>query len=131
VLAGLLGDTLDVGVISDFAVPLKSGDVRVLAESGPEEIAELPEVPTYAEMGYPLSPSIFFGLVGPAGLPEDVISKWEDTLQQIVESDRFTEVASRLNANISYLGHEDFQASVVGDIKAMTATLDELGMLDE
>lgn len=131
VLAGLLGDTLDVGVISDFAVPLQAGDVRVLAESGPEKIASLPEIPTYSELGYPLAPSIFFGLIGPANLPDEVVAKWEDTLKQVVEDERFKEVARRLNANISYLGHEEFQASVVGDIKAMATTLEDLGMLEQ
>lgn len=128
VLAGLLGDTLDMGVISDFAVPLQAGNIRVLAESGPEKIEALPEVPTYRELGYPLAPSIFFGLAGPADLPEEVIDTWEDTMEQIMESEAFMEVAERLNANLAYMGHEEFHANVLQDIEEMRTALEDIDL---
>ncbi|MCY3987951.1 MAG: tripartite tricarboxylate transporter substrate binding protein, partial [Gammaproteobacteria bacterium] len=42
VLAGLLGGTIDLGVISDYSGALAAGDVRVLAEIGAEPIPGLP-----------------------------------------------------------------------------------------
>lgn len=130
VLAGLLGDTLDMGVISDFAVPLASGDVRVLAESGPERIAELPDVPTYLDLGSPLAPSIFFGIAGPAGMPDDVVAKWDEMIGEIVATERFKDVATRLNANLAYLGNADFHPMILRDIAGMAEALETLGMLD-
>ena len=66
VLAGLLGGTTDMGVIADYAGPLAAGDIRLLAEMGAEPIPEAPDLPTFKGMGYPLSPTIFFGLAGPS-----------------------------------------------------------------
>jgi len=130
VLAGLLGDTLDMGVISDFAVPLASGDIRVIAESGPERIAELPDVPTYLDLGSPLAPSIFFGIAGPSGMPDAVVSLWEEMIGEIVATDRFKDVAERLNANLAFLGYDEFHPMVLRDIAGMAEALEVLGMLD-
>ena len=131
VLAGLLGDTLDMGVMSDYAGALAAGDVKLLAEIGPEPIEGFPAIPTYKEMGYPLAPTIFFGLAGPAGLPDDVIRAWEETIKTISESESFQEVTRRLNGNVTYLNHEEFEALVLSDIESTRKALDALGMLRE
>jgi tripartite-type tricarboxylate transporter receptor subunit TctC len=131
VLAGLLGDTLDMGVMSDYAGPLAAGDVKLLAEIGPEPIEGFPEIPTYRELGYPLAPTIFFGFAGPADLPDDVIKTWEAALQTITESESFQEVTRRLNGNVTYLNHEDFEALVLSDIESTHKALETLGLLQQ
>lgn len=131
VLAGLLGGTIDMGVMSDYAGSLAAGDVRLLAEIGPDPIEGYPDIPTYKEMGYPLAPTIFFGLAGPAGLPNDVIQAWESTLETISKSDSFKEVAQRLNGKVTYLDHEAFEALVLSDIESTRKALDSLGMLEK
>jgi tripartite-type tricarboxylate transporter receptor subunit TctC len=130
VLAGLLGDTLDVGVISDFAVPLAAGDIRVLAEIGPEPIPQLPGVPTYKDKGYPLTPTIFFGLAGPAGLPDEVIAAWDSAMKEIVESEQFGQVAERLNANLAYQPHAEFQAAMLRDIEGLRTVLKDMNLTE-
>ena len=119
VMAGLLGGTLDMGVISDYAAPLAAGEIRVLAEIGPEPIPELPAVPTFRQMNYPLAPTIFYGLAGPAGLSQEVIGKWDAAMQTITSSDRFRDVAERLSAQPAYLDHQAFHELVLKDIESM------------
>jgi tripartite-type tricarboxylate transporter receptor subunit TctC len=128
VLAALLGGTVDMGVMSDYAGPLAAGDVRALADISPERVPDLANIPTYKEMGYALAPAIFFGLAGPAGLPEEVIVTWEQTMRTITASDSFNEVAKRLNGNVAYLDHEAFQAMVLSEIETMRDALQSLGM---
>jgi tripartite-type tricarboxylate transporter receptor subunit TctC len=130
VLAGLLGGTLDMGVMSDYAGSLAAGDVHLLAEIGPDPIEGFPNIPTYKELGYPLSPTIFLGMAGPAGMPDDVIQTWENTLMTISESESFQEVARRLNGNVRYLNHEAFEALVLSDIDSTRTALQTLGMLE-
>ncbi len=127
VLAALLGGTIAMGVVSDYAGPLAAGDVRALADIGPKRVPDLAEIPTYREMGYALTPTIFFGLAGPAGLPAEVITTWEQTMRTITASDTFKQVAKRLNGNIAYLDHETFQTMVLEEIEAMR---DALHVLD-
>ena len=128
VLAGLLGGTIDVGVISDYSGALAAGDVRVLAEIGPEPIAELPSVPTYEQLGYPLAPTIFFGLAGPAELPDEVVAKWDEAIGIVTASAAFSDIARRLNGRVAYLGHEEFERQVLAEI---AATHEALRLLDK
>jgi len=130
VLAGLLGGTVDLGVISDYAGPLEAGDIQLLAEIGPLPIADLPQVPTFKALGYPLAPTIFFGLAGPGGLPPEVVAKWDETMAAITASDQFNAVAQRLNGEVAYLNHAQFQALIVSDIDSMAEALRSLGMLE-
>lgn len=63
-----------VPVYFDQVAPLlphvKAGKLKALAVSWPQRLDVLPDVPTYAELGYPQAnePS-WFGLVAPAGTP--------------------------------------------------------------
>ena len=128
VMAGLLGGTLQMGVVSDYAAPMAAGDVRALAEIGPDSVPELPGIPTFKELNYPLAPTIFYGMAGPAGLPQEVVDVWDSTLQTITASEEFARVAKRLNGNVAYLGHEAFEALVLEDIRSMGEALKDLGM---
>ena len=55
---------------------LASGKVRALAISSGRRITALPNVPTIAEQGYAgFDATTWLGLVGPAGLPADVVAR--------------------------------------------------------
>ncbi|MBK1780085.1 tripartite tricarboxylate transporter substrate binding protein [Advenella sp. WQ 585] len=61
---------------------LESGKLRALAVAAPERVKQFPDVPTYAEVGYPqLNTPSWFGLAAPAGVPDDIL----ETLNQAVK----------------------------------------------
>ena len=117
-LAALLGKTIDMAVISDFAAPLAAGTIKIIAESTPDRNPSAPNVKTLAELGYPLSPAIFFGLAGPNGLSQDVINKWDDALGKIMKSSKFTGLLKKLKATPKYANSADFTKSVRADYTA-------------
>src|SRR5260221_10197712 len=54
--------------------PMSSGELRALAVAAPQRSAQLPDVPTLAEAGYPeLQFTIWIGLIAPARAPEPVL----------------------------------------------------------
>ncbi len=67
----------------DFATPtvtsaspqLQGGTVVGLAQTGKERLPDYPNVPTFKELGYDLVATNWFGLAGPAGLPDDIVEK--------------------------------------------------------
>jgi tripartite-type tricarboxylate transporter receptor subunit TctC len=53
---------------------VRSGKLRVLAAASAERNRLLPEVPTFAELGYPkVAVSLWYGLLAPAGTPRSSI----------------------------------------------------------
>ncbi|SES98067.1 tripartite tricarboxylate transporter substrate binding protein [Geodermatophilus poikilotrophus] len=82
----LLGGNVDAVLInasSDVTANIDGGQFRPLAVSSAERLSWLPDTPTLVESGFPeltLSGSTF-GLAGPAGLPDEVVTVLEDALR--------------------------------------------------
>jgi tripartite-type tricarboxylate transporter receptor subunit TctC len=57
---------------------IKAGKLRAIAVSAPGRLADMPELPTLAELGYPQLNALgqtWFGLVAPAGTPDAVVQR--------------------------------------------------------
>jgi tripartite-type tricarboxylate transporter receptor subunit TctC len=73
---------------------LEAGEVRALAVMNPERQEAFPEVPTLEEaLGTDWSMSTWFGLVGPAELPDDITQALIETSRRVHESEQFQEFA--------------------------------------
>jgi tripartite-type tricarboxylate transporter receptor subunit TctC len=60
---------------------VKSGKIRPLAVTSPARSAALPEVPTMDELGIKgFDSTAWYGLLGPAGLPQEVVTRWTQAL---------------------------------------------------
>ena len=69
---------------------LKSGRLKALAVGGKTRLNLLPEVPTFAEQGFPDIPSnAWFGLFAPAGTPRDVVMKLHAEVMRILSDPEF------------------------------------------
>ncbi|MYN12279.1 ABC transporter substrate-binding protein [Pusillimonas sp. TS35] len=83
-LTDLLAGQIDVVFdnLPSSAGQIKAGTLRPLAVAAPARIKQMPDVPTYAEVGYPqLNTPSWFGLAAPAGVPDDIL----DTLNAAVK----------------------------------------------
>jgi tripartite-type tricarboxylate transporter receptor subunit TctC len=61
--------------VVSLALPqIQGGRVRALAVGSKERVSVLPEVPTLIEQGVPAEVGAWFGMLGPAGTPADVIT---------------------------------------------------------
>jgi tripartite-type tricarboxylate transporter receptor subunit TctC len=66
---------------------VRSGKLRVLAAASPQRNRLLPEVPTFAELGYPkVAVSLWYGLLAPAGTPRSIIEKLNREVTKTLES---------------------------------------------
>jgi tripartite-type tricarboxylate transporter receptor subunit TctC len=127
-ITALLGGHIDMVVSSDYPPLLEAGQVRLLAEIGPEKVPGMEQVPTFAELGYPLALQIFFGLVGPAGLPQEVIATWERTMREIMATPAWAELMARYKSNSSFLPHREFETRVLSVHGEIGRLLRELGL---
>jgi tripartite-type tricarboxylate transporter receptor subunit TctC len=75
---------------------IRGGKLRVLAAASEQRNRLLPEVPTFAELGYPkVAVSLWYGLLAPAATPGPVIAKLNSEVGRVLESG---EVRERLLA---------------------------------
>lgn len=126
-MTALLGGQIDALVAAEFPPFVASGQVRLLAETGPDKLPDFPTLPTYKELGYPLSVPIFYGIAGPAGMPADVITQWEDAAQDMMKSAAFKELMAKLKATASYQGHKEFSATLLTVQREMARLVPALG----
>jgi len=72
---------------SVVAAHLESGKLRALGLSTDTRFAQLPNVPTFIEQGYPqLSATEWLGLLAPAGTPEPVVQRLNWAVNQAMQT---------------------------------------------
>ncbi|MBA2963762.1 MULTISPECIES: tripartite tricarboxylate transporter substrate-binding protein [Ramlibacter] len=74
---------IDAGTV--LLPQIKGGKLKALAVTGPARDPQLPDVPTVRELGLGAMESVGFqGLVGPAGLPRDVVDRLATELARVL-----------------------------------------------
>lgn len=79
----LLAGDVDVNIdtMATYLPQIRAGRLRALATTLPQRAAALPDVPTVAEQGFPgYDMSVWYMVLGPAGLPAEVVRRWEAAL---------------------------------------------------
>ncbi|MEY3672753.1 MAG: hypothetical protein RI904_2410 [Pseudomonadota bacterium] len=87
-IAELLGGHVPVlfSSLGAAATQIQSGKLRALADTSSKRSSMFPDVPTMAESGFPgFDATIWFGIVGPAGLPKEVMDKLVPALATIMK----------------------------------------------
>lgn len=81
-----------------FAVPggaapfINAGKLKALAVSGKNRLSITPNVPTFAEVGFPdFDASFYFGMAAPAGTPRDIVVKFQQEASRILNAADFKE----------------------------------------
>ena len=83
-MADLLGGHIEFALDapSNYLPHIKAGNVQALAVTSAERLPELPDVPTVAEQGLEgYEQTLWFGIVGPKGMPAEIVAKINDTLK--------------------------------------------------
>jgi len=94
----LMGGRLDMilDTLTSASPLIKGGKVRALAVAAPARLPELPDVPTFAEAGYPgFEVNAWYALYAPAKTSKDVLATLNTALNAVL---RQPEVLERLGA---------------------------------
>ena len=90
---------------------IAAGQVRPLTVISLDRVPAFPDVPTAEEqIGEPVSGGAWRGVAGPAGLPDEIVSRMEDALRQIGESDEFRNAMTERGFGMMWRDHDEFGA---------------------
>ena len=118
-LQDLLGGQVDLtfGTAPPFMPHIASGKLRVLAVTGKERLASLPDVPTTAEAGYPkVDATSWFAVFAPAGVPKPVVDKLTADIRTVVQSAAFKQKAQEQGATADYQNPAQLGDKVKADL---------------
>lgn len=93
---------------SGFAPYVDSGALRLLVTFGAERTARYPQVPTLKELGFGTVAMSPYGLVGPAGLPNEVVSVLHDAFRTALFDPVHVAELAKYDQVPVYLGPADY-----------------------
>jgi tripartite-type tricarboxylate transporter receptor subunit TctC len=95
-IQAVLGGSTQIGSINILGLMphIKSGALIPLAQTGSERAAEMPNVPTLTELGYPNTEAeTFVAILAPAGTPPAIVERLSKEINLILQN---AEVSDRL-----------------------------------
>lgn len=108
-LASLLGHHIDIitDTFSELYPHAKSGDIRLLAVFDTQRAAEMPDVPTAQELGYDVVLTTTRLVIAPAGTPQPIVEKLQDTVEALINDPDYQAKAKQRQVGIAFKNSAD------------------------
>jgi tripartite-type tricarboxylate transporter receptor subunit TctC len=105
----LMGHHIDaVTSGADWPPFVESGQLRVLVTHGRTRAPHSPNVPNLIELGYNFAGAVLQTIIGPAGLPPDVVAKLEAAFAKGIETPEFKAAVLKVYQTPFYLNSKDY-----------------------
>ena len=115
----LIGGHLEMGFdqVASALPHIRSGHLRALAVTWPARLPELPKIPTFAEVSLPDNNGpTWFGLVGPAGMPEVLRDKLNASVRRVLDAPEVRQRMEPVGLYPSASSPDQFASRVARDI---------------
>jgi tripartite-type tricarboxylate transporter receptor subunit TctC len=133
-LAPLLGNHVSYMFVGAPVVgqPIGSGDLRALAVTSKTRSALLPDVPTLQEAGVPgFDSSNWWGVFGPAGMPSEMVNKFNKAFLEIIQEPETREKLKGLGFELTGSTPEEFKTYLEAEIKKWSEIIKSEGLAPE
>ncbi|MBZ4654922.1 MAG: tripartite tricarboxylate transporter family receptor [Peptococcaceae bacterium] len=108
--AAFLGGHIDAiaQTYGEVLAMLNEGKAKVIAVATEERMKELPNVPTFKEIGIDLVIASNRGFAAPKGTPKEAIAKLADAFKKASEDPEYLKEMEKMGLPAKYLGPEEF-----------------------
>lgn len=131
-LALLSGETpVMSATVGDAMTMVDAGKVRILAVAAPERIAELPAVPTFIELGLPMTFVNWRGFFGVPGLSAERVAAYGELLLALSATPQWEEVRRRHAWVNNFIVGADFRRYLEEQERLTGALMRDLGFIAE
>ena len=116
----LLTEVVDTSVdaVTTTSPLVEDGQIRAIATLGAERPPQLPNVPTFKELGFNgLEHDVWFGVLSPRGTPPEIVTKLNASLSEIASSPAFKKRAADLGMVTSAGSLPAVKAYVLKDVE--------------
>jgi tripartite-type tricarboxylate transporter receptor subunit TctC len=104
--------------LTTAATQIRAGRARALAISAASRLPDFPDLPTFAELGYPeLVATVWFSLSGPANLPADIVERLNAEVNRALEAPDVRERLKPEGIVPSRMSAKEFSAYVAAEVK--------------
>jgi tripartite-type tricarboxylate transporter receptor subunit TctC len=119
--------------VTQSALPsVAANQVRAIAVTGKTRLAELPNVPTVDESGIPgYEMSIWWGVLGPAGLPKDLVQTLQVAVQRAIGDAETRKRLVAIGLDPSTSSHEEFLQVMRADLDRFATLIRDAGIKGE
>lgn len=101
---------LQVDAVSGFAAQAEAGKTRILMVLEPQRYAQLPDVPTARELGLDIVYQSPFGLVGPKGMPPEIVNQLHDSFKKALYDPEHLQLLKQIHQTLWYRSPSDYAA---------------------
>jgi len=96
---------------------IRAGKLRAIATTGPARSPHLPDVPTFAELGYPeFTATVWFGLLVRSGTPEPAVARLAAAAKAAHADPTVRDKLERQGFEVPALGGPEFEAGIKAQI---------------
>jgi tripartite-type tricarboxylate transporter receptor subunit TctC len=107
---------------------MKTDRVRALAVGSDKRLAILPDVPTFAESGFAVRPTSWYGLVAPRATPKPITKLLHDKLVRTVDTPPMRGRLVEMGFEVSASTPEEFAALLREEIATWRKVIDAAGL---
>jgi tripartite-type tricarboxylate transporter receptor subunit TctC len=129
ILNDMMGGHLDCTSLVWPAVEsfVRAGKLRGLAVTSP--LKNFPQVPTFASRGFPQANlEVFFGIFGPAGVPQDVMGRLVPAFERTMKNPVYTDKLEGMGFRIHYLGPKELGELVKHELQVVQEVVKKTGI---
>ena len=109
--ATVMGGHVSVGFmnLSQIESNYRAGEVRILAIMTAKRHPNVPEIPTFGELGFKVISDSSRGFAAPAGIPEDAMKMLVETFEKVLADAEF-QAAAKEQLQLNVMNPEEYKA---------------------
>ncbi|HSB69279.1 MAG TPA: tripartite tricarboxylate transporter substrate binding protein [Candidatus Methylomirabilis sp.] len=108
-MTALMGGHLMLGETNLTQIEkVKAGHMKILAVATEKRLPDLPDVPTFKELGFDIEYAVNRGLMAPKGTPESILTKLEGACSQAMQNPKVADSMKMQGTFVEYKGRKAY-----------------------
>lgn len=131
-IAALLGGHVEASSqTTEWKKHVEAGTLRLLAVYGEKRMVDFPKVPTLLELGYDIVAPSLISIVGPKGLPPQIVETLHQAFKKAMEDPDFIKISRQLDQPALYRGPQELAKHLEEMNESVGTLIRSLGLRKE